>query len=297
MKRYDIKSLAAGIIIGIIGVTTVFAAGGIKSAAYSNAKVYFYGEEVLLKNPLVTIVKDGSSEGQLYMPMRDLLEYMQFNVQWNSKDGSVNLTMNGDNNNKDPEAPTGISENEADTTALDIMQRTGNWSYIEQYLKDMTEDGIEKVIKLYNSKHIDPSEHKKASYYIKKEGLGKSSLNSEVQIATLAFKLESASIESVKKPGAEDEGYKLLNLELSVKNNGTKEEQLTSVMAFKLTDIDGQAYNIVLPEEQGLNGLIKPQGELEGKISFKVKAEKKDFKLEIKPWITMSKKAYIDIKL
>ncbi|AOT71870.1 stalk domain-containing protein [Geosporobacter ferrireducens] len=167
MKKLDIKSLIFGVIIGTLGVTTVFAAGGIKSATYSNSKVYFYGNEILLENPLVTIVKDGSSDGQLYMPMRELLEYMQFKVEWNSEDGSVNLTMNGGNNYKTIEVPSDISKNEADTKALDIMQKTGNWGYIEPYLQYMSTDGIEKVVQLYNSKHINPSEHKKASDYIK----------------------------------------------------------------------------------------------------------------------------------
>ena len=96
MKRFDLKSLALGLIIGVIaivGVNTVFAAGKIKSAEYSDVKVNFYGTEVPLKSALVAIQKDGSDDMQLYMPLREVLEYMQFNVDWNAKNRSVNITM------------------------------------------------------------------------------------------------------------------------------------------------------------------------------------------------------------
>ncbi|WP_432405534.1 hypothetical protein [Wukongibacter sp. M2B1] len=183
MKKFQIKSLILGLLLGIIGTSLVLGASKtseastisslekIESAAFSNSKVYFYGKEISLKNPLVIIRKDGSSETQLYMPMRELLEYMQFNVEWNSEDSSVNLTMNGytgyDNHNNTA-IPSTITKNEADIKALDIIQKTGNWQYIEPYLPHMSTDAIEKVVEIYNSKHINSSEHKKASDYIKK---------------------------------------------------------------------------------------------------------------------------------
>lgn len=170
MKKIDVKSLILGIVIGTIGMTTAFASSGIKSATFSNAKVYFYGKEVPLKNALVSVVKEGSSDAQLYMPMRELLEYMQFNVQWNSRDGSVHLTMNGSNSHNHPnnvKIPSDINATDADKKALDIIQKTGNWGYMEPYLPYMSTDGIKKAVEIYNSKHMDPSEHKKASDYIK----------------------------------------------------------------------------------------------------------------------------------
>lgn len=179
MKKFNIKSFICGLLVGTISVTTVFAAVGIKSATYSNSKVYFYENEVPLKNSLVAIVKDGSTDAQLYMPMRELLEYMNFNVEWNSHDSSVNLTMKGDNGysgNNDYyngtysggyDKPTSsISQDEADTRAIDIINRTGNWSYIEPYLPYMSPDGIKKVVEIYNSKHMNEMEHKNANDYI-----------------------------------------------------------------------------------------------------------------------------------
>lgn len=205
MKKFDFKSIVVGLLIGIIGVSAIFASRekkptiisntkvattpeskGIKSAAINNGKVYFNGNEIKLKNPLVTIVKDENSESQLYMPVSELLEYMNFKVECNSKDNSVYLTMNGQNNlkststanetnaetkeriQKGMEITVDSSNNATDAEAIETIKKTGNWSYIEKYIPNMTNNGIEKVVEIYNSKHTNPSEYKKASDYIKK---------------------------------------------------------------------------------------------------------------------------------
>lgn len=205
MKKLDIKSIVVGLVIGVIGASSVFATGvirpmavnngkeatviaveetksvpasnskasnnattgEIKSATVSDAKVYFNGNEVNLKNPLITVVRDESSEDQLYMPMSELLEYMQFKVEWNRNDNAVNLTMNGQSSNKIIDITPDSSNSQVDKKAIDIIQKTGNWKYIEQYLPEMSADGIKKVVEIYNSKHMNPSEHKNASDYIK----------------------------------------------------------------------------------------------------------------------------------
>jgi len=99
--------------------------------------------------------------------MSELLEYMQFKVEWNRKDNTVNLTMNGQKSNKNIDVTPDSSDNQVDKKAIDIIQKTGNWKYIEQYLPEMSADGIKKVVEIYNSKHMNPSEHKNASDYIK----------------------------------------------------------------------------------------------------------------------------------
>lgn len=205
MKKFDFKSIVVGLVIGIIGASSIFAAGEIKptitnnskdvtvsateetkvaptsnvkisndfatgeikSATVSDAKVYFNGNEVKLNNPLIAVASDESSEDQLYMPMNELLEYMHFKVEWNSKDSSVNLTMGGQNSNKSIEITSDSSDNQVDVKAIEIIQKTGNWKYIEPYLSGMSADGIKKVVEIYNSKHMNQSEHKNASDYIK----------------------------------------------------------------------------------------------------------------------------------
>ncbi|MCY6356340.1 hypothetical protein [Clostridium sp. ZS2-4] len=102
MKKFDFKSIVVGLAIGIIGGSAIFAAReknttiisnakvdtapaaeGIKSATINNGKVYFNGNEIKLKKPLVTIGMEGDSESQLYMPVSELLEYMNFKVECN----------------------------------------------------------------------------------------------------------------------------------------------------------------------------------------------------------------------
>lgn len=202
MKKFHVKSIIVGLVIGIIGASAVFTIGeiksnttvstvpvaeeeksatttkeelstistaeDIKSAAITNDKVYFNGNEIKLKDPLISIVKDESSEAELYIPMSEFLEYMNFKVERNNKDSSVNLTMNGQNNFENTEVSPDISTNEADAKAIEIIQKTGNLGYVDKYLPHMTDGGIERVIEIYNSKHMNPSEHKKASDYIKK---------------------------------------------------------------------------------------------------------------------------------
>ena len=181
MRKLDCKSMAIGFAIAAISFSTVFAvsaAGTIRQATYSQAKVYFYGQEVPLDNPLVSIVAEGKTDARLYMPVRELLEYMHFNVQWHEKDNAVYLTMKGNPGSGSHTPPTPgqaqpyawdgsgtynggydddpatLPQAEADRRAADIMQRTGNWRMIEPYLPHMTSEGIAKIIDIYNAKRV-----------------------------------------------------------------------------------------------------------------------------------------------
>lgn len=201
MNKFDIKSIFIGFVIGILVVSIAFkvtekisesttekktvavtsdekssstndkkdnfnASKGVTSASINSNKVYFNGKEIKLKKSLVTIETDESSDPQLYMPMDELLEYMHFKVDWNSKDNAVYLTME-QNNQEKIEVTDDIPVNEADAKAIEIMQKTGNWGYIEKYISHMSANGIRKVVDIYNSKHTDSSQHKNASDYIK----------------------------------------------------------------------------------------------------------------------------------
>lgn len=166
MKKFDVKSVALGFIIGTIGITTAFAASGIKSATFNSSKVYFYGKEVPLKNQLVSIVKDGETNAQMYMPMRELLEYMNFIVEWNANDSSINLTMKGNNGSYNGNSsntyggsynydPSKLSQSEADEKGIAIMDNSGTWGQqIEALLPYMTPAGVEKVVTIYLDRHL-----------------------------------------------------------------------------------------------------------------------------------------------
>ncbi|SHI44106.1 DUF4352 domain-containing protein [Lutispora thermophila] len=130
---------------------------------------------------------------------------------------------------------------------------------------------------------------------IAKESDSGSAIN--IAINNLVFDIKEVSVSRGNNLGDAGEGYCFLNINLSVKNNGSKEEQMTSHMVFKLVDANNQAYNIVLPEENGINGILKPQKEISGEISFRVKEGERKFKLEIKPWTMKELKEYVDINL
>ena len=204
MKKFDLKSIIIGALIGIISFSFIFyivdknkvhlhdkeikssilaqntqsndsaknsnnisAGEKIAHAEFNNSKVYFNGEEISLKKPLITITSDDNSESQLYIPADEILEYMNFNVNWNKKDNGLYLTMGQYNGEKSEflyDTPEG--ETDIDNKAIDIIQETGNWTYIEPYLPYMSNEGIKNVVDIYNSKHMDVSEHKNASDYI-----------------------------------------------------------------------------------------------------------------------------------
>lgn len=168
MKK--LSSSFCGFLAGILLcslVITAYAAKQIKSADYSNAKICFYGQEIPITAQLAVIKDTGAdSTPKLYFPV-ELMEYMQFKIDWNDEKNTVNLTMSANSEDfQHSSNPSTLPEmSDIDKKALDIMQRTGNWGYIEAYLPKMTNGGIDAVVSSYNSKHINPKEHKKASNY------------------------------------------------------------------------------------------------------------------------------------
>ncbi|MCT4583850.1 MAG: hypothetical protein N4A54_02900 [Peptostreptococcaceae bacterium] len=201
MKKVQIKSLFFGFLLGAIFTVIIvnypnenkdldsYALSQIESTTINNSKVYFYNKEIPLKNPLVSIKKADSKDSLLYIPMNEILEYMQFNVDIDHKENKISLTMNHHNNYQNmnnynnyhnnhntnnycnntyyKSIPSDISTEDADSQALDIMNNTGNWGYIEPLIPFMSKDGLQKTIDVYNSKHPDPSQHKILSDYKK----------------------------------------------------------------------------------------------------------------------------------
>lgn len=94
--------------------------------------------------------------------MRELLEYMQFKVELNSKDNSVNLTMNGQNSQKNMEVTPDSSENQADAKAIEIIDKIGNLGYVEtvrrilKYLiKELNQNKLKQIQKNKNLKVLE----------------------------------------------------------------------------------------------------------------------------------------------
>ena len=64
---------------------------------------------------------------------------------WNNGNGGV---YNGGYK----EHPSTLTTAEADRRSADIMQRTGNWGYIEPYIPYLSEEGVARVECIYKSK-------------------------------------------------------------------------------------------------------------------------------------------------
>lgn len=91
MKKFDVKSLVAGIIIGSLGITTVFAATGIKSANLSNAKVTLNGVSLPLSKSLISVTMDNEQNASLYVPANELLINLGYIVDYDGEKNTVNL--------------------------------------------------------------------------------------------------------------------------------------------------------------------------------------------------------------
>lgn len=94
MKIFDVKSLVAGLIIGTLGITTVFAATGIKSADLSNAKVTLNGVSLPLSKSLISVTMDDEQQASLYVPVDELFVNLGYAVNYDSEKNTVDLIPN-----------------------------------------------------------------------------------------------------------------------------------------------------------------------------------------------------------
>lgn len=92
MKKFDVKSLAAGIIIGSLGITTVFAATGIKSASLNETKVTLNGASLSLNKSLISVTMDDEQNASLYVPANELLEKLGYSVYFDAAKNTINLS-------------------------------------------------------------------------------------------------------------------------------------------------------------------------------------------------------------
>lgn len=100
MKKFDVKSLVAGIIIGTMGITTVYAATGIKSAALSNTKITLNGESLSLSKSLISVTMDNEQNESLYIPANELFEKLGYTVNYDGAKNTVNL-ISGNNRSQE----------------------------------------------------------------------------------------------------------------------------------------------------------------------------------------------------
>lgn len=109
MKEY-LKGIATGVVIGVVGLTTAFAAGSIKTATFNENQVIYNGQTLTLSQPMVSVVKEGEKNASNYMPVRAVLEAMGYTVDWDSSKNAVVINGNGTTEILDPEMEKVINE-------------------------------------------------------------------------------------------------------------------------------------------------------------------------------------------
>lgn len=118
----------------------------------------------------------------------------------------------------------------------------------------------------------------------------------KIVIGDMAFTVKSVCESQKNGYKTASEGKKLVGINLIVENNGTKEQQMTSVMMFKLIDSKKQKYSIALPEgPDSLNGLLAPKASMSGSIWFEVPKEETQFQLVIRPSMPEQQTGTLDI--
>ena len=91
MKILDAKSFVAGMIVGTLGLTTVFAATGIQSAVISSTGVTLKGVSLPLDRPLVSVTMEQENEAVLYAPAEELLEKLGYTVHDDSAPHTLDI--------------------------------------------------------------------------------------------------------------------------------------------------------------------------------------------------------------
>ncbi len=91
MKKFDLKSFAAGLLIGTLGITTAFAAAGILSADLCDTKVTLKGAPLSLNHPLISVTMEDGQEPKLYMPADELLTSLGYMLHYDNGKNTVDL--------------------------------------------------------------------------------------------------------------------------------------------------------------------------------------------------------------
>jgi hypothetical protein len=87
------KKMVAVFLSGFIVATSlnVYANATIKKAEFNNVKVSFKGEELKLKEQLISVQKTGEENLTNYMPVREVIEGMGYSVVWNGDKNMIEI--------------------------------------------------------------------------------------------------------------------------------------------------------------------------------------------------------------
>ncbi|AFS79203.1 membrane protein [Gottschalkia acidurici 9a] len=84
------------------------------------------------------------------------------------------------------------------------------------------------------------------------------------------------------------EGIKYVYINTTVENTGSEEEAISSVMMFKLVDLEGTSHNIAIVEDAKgqVDGSLGAGRKVKGELVYKVPEDQNEFELEINPSLT-----------
>lgn len=131
MKNLNTKSFIGGLLVGSMAVLGIFTVSKI-GLAQNNACNAVAKQAVSTQSP----EKDKTDKPKLYT---NAVKNTEKTVKLKS------LAYDGNLESSD-------LQNETDKKALDIMQKTGNWSYVEPLFPSMTSEGVQAVVNLYIQK-------------------------------------------------------------------------------------------------------------------------------------------------
>lgn len=111
------KEFIAGLIIGSIGITSVFGASFIKSAEYKSYDISLNGEKISISEPFISVT-DTNDSAKVYMPVREILEALGYTVSLYDKSNTINIV--NDKSYYNIEQPP---NNESNNVVIDLKNR------------------------------------------------------------------------------------------------------------------------------------------------------------------------------
>lgn len=91
MKKFNVKSFVAGILVGAMGLSTAFAATGIKSAILSDTTVTLKGASLSLDKPMILVTMDDEQTPVQYMPAEEILGKLGYDVHYDKAKNTIDL--------------------------------------------------------------------------------------------------------------------------------------------------------------------------------------------------------------
>lgn len=91
MKRFDVKSFVAGVLVGALGLTTAFGATGVKSVGLSDMTITLRGASLSLSRSLVWVTMDDEENPSLYVPADEVFERLGYGVYYDNVRKTVDL--------------------------------------------------------------------------------------------------------------------------------------------------------------------------------------------------------------